>query len=346
MNLLLTGSSGLLGQCLARLLVERGDKVTGLDMVDPPIASEAVPIDLVRADMSDRSALREAAQGAEVIYHLAAAQRMKPQFSNLDEQEIYDMNLGAVANVLAVAAELGTRKVVFVSSSGIYGIPQTIPCTESHPTIPLGAYGDSKLEAEALCRKAIDEGLDVTVLRPMSLFGPRMTGVFAILFEWVRTGQFVFTLGAGKNRVQMVSAWDVAEACICAAQTTSKVRFFNIGSAPEEVPTVYEQVRALIEHAGTRSRVIRVPAALLRTAAKVLDTVNLSPIVPEHYLLADSTFLLDIGQARAELGWEPKRNNVQLMNEAYDWYLENVDEYRPAPQPILSLLALLSSKRS
>jgi nucleoside-diphosphate-sugar epimerase len=343
MKTLVTGSSGLLGQCHTELLVERGDSVRGFDMV-PPAQKQRSSIEFVRGDMRDAAAIRDAARGVDVIYHLAAGQRMKPQFADLDEQEIYDMNLGGVANVLQVAQELGTPKVVFVSSSGIYGVPQTVPCTEDHPTEPLGAYGDSKLEAEQLCRRAIDAGLDVTALRPMSLFGPNMTGVFVILFEWVRTDRPVFTLGSGNNKVQMVSAWDVAGACIKAAERSPSEHFFNIGSDPETVPTVHQQVEALARHAGSRSRVIPIPAAVLRNVARALHPLGMSPIVPEHYLLADANFLLDISRAREQLDWEPTRTNNQLMAEAYDWYVEHGDHARkqhPALRALNAITGLL-----
>ena len=161
------------------------------------------------ADLAKASLVQEAVQGVDVIYHLAAAQRMKPQISAWSEQEIFDRNLGSVRNILEAAQREGVRKVVFVSSSGVYGVPQADSCTEDHPTVPLGAYGRSKLLAEELCLGAVQRGLDVTVLRPMSLFGPGMSGVFVMLFEWVRTGAPVFLLGNGSNRVQAVSAWDV-----------------------------------------------------------------------------------------------------------------------------------------
>ncbi len=348
MKALVTGSSGLLGQCHTHLLLERGDSVTGFDMVPPPESADAARIDFVRGDMRDVGALRDAARGVDVIYHLAAGQRMKPQFASLGEQEIYDMNLGGVANVLNVAEDLGTAKVVFISSSGIYGIPQTVPCKEDHPTAPLGAYGDSKLEAEELCKRSIDRGLDVTALRPMSLFGPNMTGVFVILFEWIRTGRPVFTLGSGNNRVQMVSTWDVSNACIKAAECSPSEHFFNIGSDPDTVPTVREQVEALADHAGTGSRVISIPAALLRNTARALHPLGLSPIVPEHYLLADTTFVLDIDRAKEALGWAPTRTNVQLMTEAYDWYSEHGEHdspQHPAVRLLNAVTGLLPSRK-
>jgi len=326
-----TGSAGLLGRCLVERLRARGEVVCQIDVVGGP--------DTLAIDLRDGALLTDAVAGADVIYHLAAAQRMKPQFRDLAEDEIFTMNLAGVRNVLAAAERRGVRKVVWISSSGVYGIPQTVPCAEAHPTRPLGAYGRSKLAGEALCREALARGLDVTMLRPMSLFGPHMTGVFPLLFEWVRTNRPVYLLGSGRNRVQMSSAWDVADACLLAAATPrSRGAILNVGAAPENVPTVLEQVQALIAHAGSTSPVIRIPAALLRTAARALNTVGLSPIVPEHYLLADTTFILDIRAARETLGWEPKVDNVAMMNAAYDWYATAGAEYRPERRAALTLL--------
>ena len=72
---------------------------------------------------------------------------MKPQFAAMSEQEIHTMNVGGVVNVLDAAATAGVRKVVHVSSSGVYGIPRAVPVAEDHPQRPLGAYGRSKIEA-------------------------------------------------------------------------------------------------------------------------------------------------------------------------------------------------------
>jgi nucleoside-diphosphate-sugar epimerase len=153
-------------------------------------------------------------------------------------------------------------------------------------------------------------------------------------------------LGRGDNRVQMVSAWDVADACIRAVEVPeSRGRFFNIGSDPQSVPTVYEQVQALIRHAGSGSRVVRIPAGLLRTAARGLNAIGLSPIVPEHYLLADSNFILDITRLREVLGWQPRFSNVELMNDAFDWYVQHGESFRPRPHPLLRLLDVLPAAK-
>jgi nucleoside-diphosphate-sugar epimerase len=352
MESLVTGSSGVLGQSVVPELLRRGDSLRLFDLLPPPESllarvAESAPAArsaTATADMRDPAALRRAADGVEVIYHLAAGQRMKPQFEKLSEDEIFAMNLEGVRNVLAVARECRVRKVVFISSSAVYGVPRTaLVDEEEHPHTPIGAYGRSKLEAEGLCARAVQEGLDVTVLRPMSLFGDGMTGVFVLLFDWVRRNRRIFLLGRGENRVQMVSADDVARAASAAARAPRAAGLVaNIGSAPETVPTVRAQVEALIRHAGGASRITTIPAALLRNAARALNVIRLSPIVPEHYLLADANFVLDIRRARQSLGWEPSGDNVSITCDAYDWYCRNWQRVAPKPHPALRVLEALT----
>ncbi len=354
MDALVTGSSGVLGQSLLPQLAARGDHIRLFDLLPCPdeVRNETRAVATggggivgeVLADMRDPAALRRAADGVEVIYHLAAGQRMKPQFAGMSEDEIFTMNLAGVQNVLDAARAVRVRKVVFISSSGVYGLPQTpLVDEDTHPKKPLGAYGRSKLEAEALCLRAVEQGLDVTVLRPMSLFGDGMTGVFVLLFDWVRRGRRVFLLGSGTNRVQMVAADDVARAAqlaACAPDTAGLI--VNIGSDPATVPTVREQVEALIRHARSESQVTAIPAVLLRNAARVLNVFGLSPIVPEHYLLADRNFVLDITRARTRLGWEPAGDNVKITCDAYDWYVQNWQKVAPKPNPALKILEAIT----
>ena len=350
MDVLVTGSSGVLGQSLVPRLAARGDRLRLFDVVKTPEAlGRAVTAAGgtwagLEGDMRDPQSLARACDGVEVVYHLAAGQRMKPQFASFSEEEIFAMNRGGVRNVLRAAQDQRVRKVVFISSSAVYGVPQAVPVgEEEHPKKPIGAYGESKLQAEHLCERAVQDGLDVTWLRPMSLFGDGMTGVFVLLFDWVRRGRKVFLLGDGRNRVQMVAADDVARAAIAAANAPdTRGLVVNVGSDPAGVPSVRSQVEALIRHAGSRSTVVPIPAALLRNAARVLNVFGLSPIVPEHYLLADADFVLDISRAREKLGWEPSGDNVAITCEAYDWYCRNWQSVAPKPNPALRLLEAIT----
>ncbi len=344
---LVTGSSGLLGRCLVERLRERGHAVRLIDLVPPDEPSSREAPEFIRGDISDEDRVDEAARDVEVIYHLAAAQRMKPQFSNWSEQEIMRKNLNGARNVLRAAERANARKVIFISSSGVYGIPRALPCREDHPTRPLGAYGRSKLLAEEACREATERGLDVTVFRPMSLFGPHMSGVFVMLFEWVRRGLPVYMLGRGLNRVQTVSAWDVADACILASQRPgTRGGVFNLGSEPDTVPTILNTVAALVEHAGSGSPILRIPGLVVRAAARALGLVGQSPIVPEHYILADLTFILDIAAVKEKLAWVPRFDNTQMMIDAYDWYIKAGEDHWQPLHPMLRLLNRLLPTRA
>ncbi len=261
----------MLGTCLVERLAERGEEIRTLDLVPAPQRGTPMPqIRFFEGDACDEATVARAAEGVDVIYHLAAAQRMKPQFKRWSEQEIFDRNLGGVKTVLDVVERHDIRKLIHISSSGIYGLPERVPCGEDHPQEPLGDYGHSKIAAERLCGEAVRRGIDVTWFRPMSLFGPEMTGLFVMIYEWVRSGSPVFLLGSGRNRVQTTSAWDVADACLLAAtHSAASGQCFNLGADPAGVPSVEKMMQALIDHADTGSRIVKIPAALLRNAARV-----------------------------------------------------------------------------
>ncbi|MFP6664950.1 MAG: NAD(P)-dependent oxidoreductase [Deltaproteobacteria bacterium] len=352
MKVLVTGSSGVLGNTLVPQLVSAGHEVRLFDLVEPPASlgervratGREAKLEVVTGDMRDPAAMRAATADIEIVHHLAAGQRMKPQFADFSEEEIFEMNLSGVQNVLDAAKECRVRRVVFISSSAVYGLPETpLVDEDDHPKIPLGAYGDSKLAAEVLCGRAVQDGLDVAMLRPMSLFGDGMTGVFVLLFDWVRRNRRVYLLGKGANKVQMVAAEDVSRCAVLAADAAdARGLIVNVGSPPDRVPSVRAQCEALIRYAGASSKIMAFPASLLRTAARALNVFGMSPIVPEHYKLADVDFVLDISRARERLGWEPQGDNIQITCDAYDWYLENWQRVAPKPNLPLRILEALT----
>ena len=153
-----------------------------------------------------------------------------------------------------------------------------------------------------------------------------------------RSGQVGFVY-VPPYRVQGVSVWDVADACIAAAHSpNARGAMVNLGAEPDGVPTVREWTEQLIAHAGSGSRVVCIPAALLRNTARVLDLFGVSPIVPEHYKLADADFILDIRAAKDALGWAPRYDNVAMLAEAYDWYVGLPEQARPRQHPVVRML--------
>jgi nucleoside-diphosphate-sugar epimerase len=106
--------------------------------------------------------------------------------------------------------------VVHVSSSAVFGIPETNPVLPSTIPSPVEAYGHAKLAAERACLESVSKGLDVTIVRPRTILGHGRLGIFGILFDWIADGADVFVLGKGDNVYQFVHADDLARLCIAA----------------------------------------------------------------------------------------------------------------------------------
>jgi nucleoside-diphosphate-sugar epimerase len=311
----ISGGSGFLGVRLAGRLRERGLSVRTLDLeaLDEP-GIEALIGDIRRAQ--DVEAL---CKGADVLVHAAASMPIRPA-------EIRSVNVEGTATLLAAAAKASVRRVVFLSSAVVYGLARRLPISEDEPPAPFEAYGRSKLEAEALCAEFGRRSLETVVLRPTAFVGPGRLGVFGILFDWIREGRRVYTLGPGTNRYQLLDVDDLVAAVLLAAEHPVAGRTFNLGAS--EVGTVAEELAALCAHAGSSSRLTPIPAAPARIALRGLAAARLSPLSEWHYRTADRDFVVDVSSALGELGWVPRFSNVDALTRAYDSFVEHRSEAR------------------
>jgi nucleoside-diphosphate-sugar epimerase len=227
---------------------------------------------------------------------------------------------------------------VYLSSSAVYGVPQELPLAEDSEARPLGKYGRAKYLAEKVCDKFRQQGLSATIIRPRTVVGPRRLGIFHVLYKWIARGKRVWLLGRGDNKLQLVSARDLAEACILAAERGGD-SVYNIGAT--EYGTLRDDLQALIDHAGTGARLTALPAGPARLALRMLDRMNLSPLVDWHYLTVDKPFYFNLEKAQRELGWQPQDSNVNMLIESYQWFLTNRSDiegragttHRLPPQP-------------
>jgi nucleoside-diphosphate-sugar epimerase len=312
--ILVTGGSGYFGSVLSDLALERGDKVRVLDL-NPPASRE---VEFVRGDVRDRELVRAACDGVDVVLHNVAQVPLAQ-----DKDLFWSVNVLGTANVLLAARDAGVGKVVHTSTSAIYGIPESNPVDEDTQPAPLEAYGRAKLEAELLCRDAAAAGLDVTIIRPRTIFGHGRLGIMAILFEFVAEGAPVFVLGPGDNRYQFVHANDLADACLRAADRPGPA-VYNIGAA--EFGTMRETLQALVDHAGTGSQVRSLPAAPARVAMRTMASAGLVPFAPYHWLLYAESLWFDTSRAQRELGWKPAHSNASALIDSYDWFLRHRHE--------------------
>jgi nucleoside-diphosphate-sugar epimerase len=221
---------------------------------------------------------------------------------------------------LRAASEAKVRKVIYVSSSAVFGAPKSNPVNESTWPTPGEAYGRAKLEGENLCRQYAQRGVDVTIIRPRTIMGHGRLGIFQILFEWIRGGYNVPVLGRGDNVYQFVHADDLAEACRLAAARPGPTTY-HCGATT--YGTMREALENLCAHAKTGSRVRSVPMAPAVGVMKITSALGLSPLGAYHALMYGRSLYFDIAKAQQELGWQPRRSTDEMFAQSYDWYLAN-----------------------
>ena len=310
-TILVTGGSGYFGTELVARALADGDRVRTFDL-NPP-ADDVGDIEHVTGDVRDVDALRAACEGVDVVLHNVAQVPLAK-----DKDLFWSVNVLGTANVLLAARDAGVAKVVHTSTSAVFGIPEHNPVDETSPCRPLEAYGRAKLEAELLCRDAVAGGLDVSIVRPRTILGHGRLGIMAILFEFVAEGAPVYVLGSGDNRYQLVHADDLAAACLLAGRRAGPATY-NVGAT--DFGTMRETLQALVDHAGTGSRVRSLPMAPARAAMRSLGGLGLVPFAPYHWLLYGESLWFDTTKAQTELGWEPVHSNASMVIESYEWFL-------------------------
>ncbi len=267
-------------------------------------------------DVRDPRAAAALCAGADVVVHAAAALPVRGSVA-----EIRSVNVGGTDSLLAAAAEAGIARAVVVSSAVVYGLARSVPTPEDEHPRPFEPYGRSKVDAEAVVTAFDARGLSTVVLRPSAIVGPGRLGIFGILFDWLREGRSIPVLGPGTNRYQLLSVEDFADAVLRSGSDSRAARIYNVGAA--EVATVDEELRALIAHAGSTSRLRHVPAAPSRLALTALRRAKLSPLSAWHERTASRDVVADVSRATRELGWVPRRTSAQALCDAYDWYAAN-----------------------
>ena len=314
----ISGGAGFLGLHLARRLVADGHEVRSLDLL--PLEEPGLDVHELRGDVRDEAACRELVDGARILVHAAAALPIRGS-----RGEIRSVNVDGTLTLLAAAAEAGVKRVVFVSSTAVYGIPEKHPIEEDDPLVGVGHYGESKIEAEEVCRAFMRRGLECVILRPKTFIGPERLGVFEILFDWIREGRRIYVLGDGSNRYQLLAVEDLVEAIVLAARKRAAAgETLNVGAA--EFATVRSDLQALIEHAGSSSRITPVPVRPAEGVLRALELARLSPLVEWHYKTAHRDSFVDVSRAERVLGWKPRLSNAEALIETYDWYLAHRDE--------------------
>jgi nucleoside-diphosphate-sugar epimerase len=320
----ISGGAGFLGLHLARRLLADGHEVRTLDLVPLDEADLEHRVEELRGDVRAPRDARALVSGADVLVHAAAALPIQAL-----RESIRSVNVGGAATVLAAAAEAGVQRVVVVSSTAVYGVPEVHPIHEDDPLVGVGWYGESKIEAEQLARDFGRRGLEFVIVRPKTFVGPERLGVFEILFDWIGDGRRIYMLGDGANRYQLLAVEDLVDAIVLAAERPEAAgETLNVGA--KEFGTVRSDLQRLIDHADSTSRLTPVPARPAEIVLRGLELLRVSPLAEWHYRTAHRDSFVDVAKAERLLGWSPRFSNAEALCRTYDWYLAHRDSLAAA----------------
>jgi nucleoside-diphosphate-sugar epimerase len=313
---LITGGAGFLGINVVRHLLDRGQEVVVLDTADFAYP-ERDRVTVYRGDIRDVPMVERATAGCRYVVHAAAA---LPLYSAHD---IRTTDIDGTRNVLAAALAAGVERVIQISSTAVYGVPDHHPLREEDPMRGVGEYGRAKVAAEELCLEYRKRGLCVPVLRPKSFVGPERLGVFAIFYDWAYNGHHFPLPGGGNNRYQLLDVADLCDAIFLSATVEAERanHTFNIGA--REFGTLRQDFQAVLDEAGHNKRIIPLPAAPLVGILRLLERFKLSPIYQWVYETVTTDSYVSVERAERLLGFRPRHSNRDALIGNYQWYVAN-----------------------
>jgi nucleoside-diphosphate-sugar epimerase len=331
-QVVVTGGRGVLGAALAAALTADGCRVATIDVRPWSDGAEAaVPAEVpataaastspahrhVVGDVRDAALLAPIVAGADAVVHCASALPSYPA------AQIRSIIVDGTRTVAEVVRRAGVPRLVYISSTSVYGLPDVVPTPEEYPRAPVDAYGAAKVEAESICEQLRAAGTCVPILRPKTFLGPGRMGLFAMLFEWAEEGHGFPLLGGGRCRTQMCALSDVVAAVQAALHAPAAVAddAFNIAAA--EFGPLREDFQAVLDAAGHGKRVVSIPAGPAVAVLRVLSALRLSPVYRRlpRKLLADSYVSID--RARERLGFRPRYSGQEAILATYQWWREN-----------------------
>lgn len=309
-----TGAGGSLGSALVRRLLERGIGVRGLVRSDEDaLRLERLGAQHLRGDVRDTHTLETLVAGCRLVFHLASWTG-RP----FDETLARDVNIEATRDLLSVAAQAGVERVLLASSIAVYGPVQDGRIDENTPYWSVGdLYGDTKIEAERIARSEAERlGIELVVLQPTMIYGPRSPSWTLVPFEAISRGLPVI-IGSGDDLADPVYVEDVARAFELAAfAPAARVagEQFIVGGDPVPWKIFLGHYAAM---AGTRLR--RLPAGLARGGAAIAGVSRIvgrrPQLLPEMVGVMTSRATFSWDKAHAAFGYAPQTPLEQGMRE-------------------------------
>ena len=253
MKILVTGGAGFIGSHITEYLVQRGDDVTVLDNLTTGkkenLAKINDKINFVNGDIRDYKLLEKLVNDTTGVFHEAALASVQQSFNMKDEY--FDVNVNGTENILKLSKKYGF-KVVYASSSSVYGNPKKIPIKESDEKNPINPYAETKLQKEDLAIRYSEMGVKVIGLRYFNVFGKRQSkeyaGVLKLFLERISQELPPKINGDGTQFRDFVHVQDVVNANIMSMDNDIASGFFNVGTNTST--TILELAKNIIEYSG------------------------------------------------------------------------------------------------
>ena len=263
MKALVTGGGGFIGSNLVRALLERGDDVRVLDNFSTGNRAnlEGLDVEVVEGELRSYERVHNAVRDREVVFHLGALGSVPRSVQ--DPLTSSAVNVEGTLNVLLAARDEGVRRVVYSSSSSVYGTRRDLPVTEDQAPDPLSPYGVAKLAAERYCVSfaRVYESVETVVVRYFNVFGPRQSphsqyaAVIPLFITAIASGNPVRIEGDGEQRRDFTYVSNVVDGTVRAADADgANGRIFNVAaSAPASVNEVADTIGAILGKPVARS---------------------------------------------------------------------------------------------
>ena len=263
MKYVVTGGAGFIGSHLIEKLVKQGDVVTVLDNLNTGkienLKSVSKKINFVQNDIRDFEVLRSLMKNVDGIFHQAAMASVQDSFRI--PEKFHDVNVNGTENIFKIAKEFGI-KVVYASSSSVYGDTSILPTTESDEKRPINPYAKTKLEKDKLAEQYAKNGLKVIGLRYFNVFGPRQSkeyaGVIKLFLERIQQGLPPLVNGDGLQIRDFVYVDDAVNANILSMESDIDFEFFNIGTGT--TISILDLANMIIKFSGLKIKPIHRPA--------------------------------------------------------------------------------------
>jgi nucleoside-diphosphate-sugar epimerase len=319
-----TGATGFTGGHLARTLAADGVAVRALvreRSLESAAARELreLGIETAAGDLTDAAAVGRALEGCDVAYHIAATYREAGQ----PDSAYRAINVGGTRHVLEGAKRAGVRRVVHCSTGGVHGHIEHPPANEDAPFAPGDIYQETKLEAEQLARRVgLEQGLEVSVVRPIGIYGPRDLR-FLKMFRGIARGRFPI-LGGGRVFYHLTFVTDLVRGFRLAADTPAAAGHTYIIGGPEYT-TLNELAERIAAVLGVRPPWIRLPAWPFWLAGAACEAVCVPlrvepPLYRRRVDFYTKSRAFDTTRARTDLGYEPQVRLDDGLRITAEWY--------------------------